>query len=447
MDGNRGSDPLHGVDDVDWAALAPGRGGEIPGLLRRVRGTDRESALVALYDILAWPRPGYAAAPRVVDFLLNLVEQGAPGRPPVLNLVQELAVPAMADHLPDRRDLALWRDEITWLSGVDVQEARDRYTEWLAEAPDEQERRRLTGRLRALEHPNGIAVVAAELAAYEAVRNRLDVLLDTLPGRADRGEGAAEWASYLLAWYPEEAERIVPALLNAGDPRNAALALRPLPAELWALGMLADPADATVTVHLGRLLDHSDDDLVFAAALALVLMHGPAAPEQAVARLLDAEYWDDRFGACLPQSGAVEPAHLGMLAVGAVDDAELRTAKTEQLARILAYTGSAGWGIVVADALETVFGPRPGAAETAGGIDFAGCDREQRAVLTAVAEADETGWAEGGLAEPLAAWGLPAERAALRSFVGLSEEAAPPGPEPQAPAGGGLLGRLFGGRP
>lgn len=446
MDGNRGSDPLHGVNDVDWAALAPERGREIPGLLRAVRGADQESALVALHEILAWPGPGYTAAPQVVGFLLNLVEEGVPGRHLVINLVQELAVPAMADHLPDRRDLALWRDEIAWLSGTDLPTARDRYAEWLAEAPDEQERRRISGRLRALEHADGIAVVTAELAAYEAVRDRLDVLLGVLEGAANRGgDSVAEWASYLLAWYPEEADRIVPALLNAGDPRQTHPDLRPLPAEVWALGMLSAPDDVTVTVHLGQLLNDADDDLVFAAALALGLRHGPAAPEQAVARLLDAEFWDDHFGTCLPQSGPVEPAHLGMLAIGAIDDPEIRAAKAERLRRVLAYTGAAGWGIVVADALETVFGPRPGTPDSAA-VDFASCDEEQRTVLEAVAAVDDAGWAEGGLAEVLAAWGLPAERAALRSFVGAAQEApsgatAPPRPEP----GGGLLGRLFGG--
>ncbi|MEY9210628.1 hypothetical protein NI17_014445 [Thermobifida halotolerans] len=448
MNGNRGADPLHGLDDVDWGALAPERGKEIPGLLRGVRGVEQEASLVALHEILAYPGPGYAAAPRAVEFLLNLVEQGVPGRHQVLNLVQELAVPAMADHLPDRRDLALWRDEVAWVSGADAGTARDQYAGWLAEAPDEQERRRITGRLRALGHDNGTAVVAAELAAYEAVRDRLDVLLGVLEGRANRGgESVAEWAAYILAWYPEEAERIVPALLNAGDPRQADPDLRPLPAEVWALGMLADPADATVTVHLGQLLNDADDDLVFAAALALGLVHGPAVPEQAVARLLDVEYWEDHFATCLPQSGAVEPAHLGMLAVGAVDDEELRAARTERLRRVLAYTGPDGWGIVVADALESVFGPRPTGERPAGPVDFGGCDQEQRNVLTAVAEVDGGGWDGSGLAEVLTAWGLPGKRAALRSLVGLPDEAPRATPSPQLPeaGGAGLLGRLFGG--
>ncbi|TDQ43918.1 hypothetical protein [Actinorugispora endophytica] len=453
MDGNHGSDPLHDLDGVDWDALVPEHGGRIPDLLRGVSGERQEEALVELHGILAFPGPGYVAAPAVVEFLMRMVAQeGLRGRHNVLNLVQELAVPAMADHLPVRRDSALWRDEVAWAVGADAGTLREQYEGWLAEAPDEQRHRRMSGRLRALSHDGGAAVLAAELAVHDAVRERLPVLLGLLEGKSNRGgDAVAEWASYILAWFPEDADEIVPAILSAGDPLAADTDLRPLPAEMWAVGMLADPADVTVTVQLGQLLVDSDEDLSFAAALALGQIHGSAAPEQAIARLLNAAYWEDQFGVCLPQSGGMEPAHLGMLALGAVDDEEVQRAKIHRLPRVFAYTGAGGHGAVAADALELAFGPRVLDRAPAKDGDFDGYDQDRRDVLTAIADIGEQEWQEGGLTEVLRAWGLPEERTALRAFTGADAEADAPA-EPEAPAApaaaepGGLLGRLFGGR-
>lgn len=452
MDGNHGPDPLHGLDDIDWDGLVPGRGKEIPDLLRRVDSERQEGALVELHAILAFPGPGYVAAPAVVEFLLRTVGQRwLRGRHNVLNLVQELTVPAMEDHLPVRRDTALWRDEVAWVTGTDGDTLRAQYAQWLSEAADEQRRRRMTTRLRALEHDSGPLVLAAELAVHELVQERLPALLGLLEGKANRSgaEPLAEWVSYLLAWFPEDAATIVPALLSAGDPLAADPDLRPLPAEVWAVGMLADPADVTVTVHLGQLLNDPDDDLVFAAALALGQIHGPEAPEQAIARLLGSAYWEDHFGACLPQSGAMEPAHLGMLALGAVDDEEVQRAKLHRLPRIFAYTGASGHGAVAADALELVFGPRGPGGKPAEGPDFDGYDQDQRDVVAAIAGIGEREWSESGLSEVLTDWGLPGERADLRAFTGADgpEPAAPhPSAEPGVGEPTGLLGRLFGGR-
>ncbi|GLU47698.1 hypothetical protein [Nocardiopsis ansamitocini] len=454
MESNHGSEPLHGLDDIDWTALAPERGSEIPDLLRGVATEKQEQSLLQLHEILCFPAPGHVAAPEVVEFLVRLAgETWLRGRHNVVNLLQELTVPSMADHLPVLRDITLWRDEIAWAATTDVEKVRAQYREWLADAPDEQQYRRIQSRLRALEHDNGTHILAAELAVHEAVRERLPALLELLEGRENRGgDAVAEWVAYILAWFPEEADLILPALVGAGDSSSPYPALRPLPAEVWAMGMLSDPADVTATVHLAQLLTAADSDLAFAAAVALAQIHGPAVPEQALALLTGSDYWEDHLGASLPQSGPIEPTHLGMLLLSGVDDEDVRQAGVGQLKRVFAYTGGEGQGVVAANALEMALGPRHAERAPATGLD--GFETQQREVVAAIGDITADAWEEGGLAEVVTAWGLPGNRADFRSFAGLESDEKPAqestpapqaAPQAQQPEQGGLLGRFFGG--
>lgn len=103
MDATTGTaGPLQGVDDIDWGALAPERGSEIPELLRGVRGGDDPARSVAtLYDILRFPGAGYPAAPTASGFLVDIAcdpETADPGQ--ALSLLLELVAPTAADHFP-----------------------------------------------------------------------------------------------------------------------------------------------------------------------------------------------------------------------------------------------------------------------------------------------------------------------------------------------------------
>src|SRR5699024_417927 len=68
--GNDANDVPSGAHDVDWAALAPEGGDRIPELLDQLTGSD--AAVSDLHDIIHFPAPGHRAAPKAVDFLVDI---------------------------------------------------------------------------------------------------------------------------------------------------------------------------------------------------------------------------------------------------------------------------------------------------------------------------------------------------------------------------------------
>ncbi|MDA2814611.1 hypothetical protein O4J56_28465 [Nocardiopsis sp. RSe5-2] len=483
MDANTGRKPLTGVHDVEWARLAPERGDEIPGLLQTVAsgGAGSMEAVTGLYDILRHPGAGYAAAPEAARFLAGIAchpDTSAPGE--ALSLLFELVVPVPLAVVPQAWDTDLWRDEVAWAVAADPEQAREQYRQWCSEAPDEQSYRRMSARYGVLGRDGGAALLQAELDVRTAVAERAEALAGLLEGRENRRgmNSTAEWAASILAFVPEAADHAVPRIRarmveEARRPDDSAAGLRMqdewrkvLPAEIVALGMLADPADATATVALVGELEAGNLYRSFAAGCALALMHGERAPEQALARL--AELGGTRvgftalFNDAWPHPGVVEPVVLGYVALGRCRGAaaELRTAI---LPEALAHAGPTA-AAVVGEALESVLGPRTGPQDAAEAMEKALTeggggepDRLLR-VLWAVAELPRSDWDEHGVGDVVEAWSLPADRAAFRDFVGVDEDeeedaaeqaAAPAEASPQPKASQerptGLLGRLFGG--
>lgn len=480
MDANTGRGPLTGVHDVEWARLAPERGDEVPGLLQTVAsgGAGSMEAVTALYDILRHPGPGYAAAPEAARLLADIAchpDTSAPGE--ALSLLFELVVPVPLAVVPNAWDLDLWRDEVAWAVAADPEQAREQYRQWCAEAPDEQSYRRMSARYGVLGRGGGAALLQAELDVRTAVAERAEALAGLLEGRDNRSgmNSTAEWAASILAFLPEAADHAVPRIRarmveQARRPQDPGGGLRmqdewrkALPAEMVALGLLADPADATATVALVEELEAGNLYRSFAAGCALALMHGERAPEQALAKL--AELGDTRvgftalFNDAWPHPGVVEPVVLGYVALGRCRGAaaELRTAV---LPEALAHAGPTA-AAVVGEALESVLGPRTAPEDPAEAMEKAlsdGGDEPDRLlrVLWAIAELPQADWEEHGVGDVAQAWSLPAGRAEFRDFVGVDEEedvdaaaqaAAGAASQPKASQEGptGLLGRLFGG--
>lgn len=484
MDANTGREPLTGLHDVEWARLAPERGDEVPGLLQTVAsgGAGSMEAVTALYDILRHPGPGYAAAPEAARFLADIAchpDTSAPGE--ALSLLFELVVPVPLAVVPHAWDLDLWRDEVAWAVAADPEEAREQYRQWCAEAPDEQSYRRMSARYGVLGRDGGAALLQAELDVRTAVAERAEALAGLLEGRENRRgmNSTAEWAASILAFLPEAADHAVPRIRarmveearRPQDPTGLRMQdewRKALPAEMVALGMLADPADATATVALVEELESGNLYRSFAAGCALALMHGERAPEQALAKL--AELGGTRvgftalFNDAWPHPGVVEPVVLGYVALGRCRDAaaEVRAAI---LPGALSHAGPTA-AAVVGEALESVLGPRTGPEDAAEAMEKAltdGGDGEPDRllrVLWAVAELPQADWDEHGVGDVVEAWSLPADRAAFRDFVGVDEDEEDEGAAPDAPASEGtaapqpqgaqerpksLLGRLFGG--
>ncbi|MBB4930069.1 hypothetical protein F4561_000889 [Lipingzhangella halophila] len=468
------------LDRVDWGVLAPDRGKEIPTLLRDLAddgaasGNDPVESLSTLYDIIHYPEPGYLAAPTAVEFLAAIACDPATapaGRWRPLSLLLELVVPDAAAWLPHGRDIALWRDEVAWVSATPVDEVRAQYQTWLDEASDEQEYRRMASRLAVLSRDDGPALLEAALATHDAARERVADLAGLLKGSENRRsiDGAAEWACYVLAFFPDEAESVLPALtqesslLIPGDLRSGSTGGDdPLSAELFALGMLARPEHAAVTVALAHQMAGGHLYNGFTAAVALAVIHGERVPQECLRRIIRSGRskigYKGLFGDSWPHCGQRSPEQLGFLALGRCGTAT-RGARVDMLPEVLAGAEGDSRSIVVGTALEMVLGPRNDPHHDPDDYESADFDQDTLKVLWAIAELPEAAWESPGVLSALEAWGLPTERDAFRAFAGVDDdESTESEPEAQAPGqgtpsadtggqagGGGLLRRLFGG--
>ncbi|PDP86990.1 hypothetical protein CQJ94_14345 [Glycomyces fuscus] len=473
MNATTENDPHDGAQNVDWAALAPEGGARIPELLGRLTGSD--SALSQLHDIIRFPAPGHLAAPRAVDFLVDLAcaeSTPATDRWRPLSLLLELVAGHAEDRFPEARDLAQWRDEVAWATSNDVEKVRQQYRDWAEEAPDEQHHHRMRNRLAVMERPDGPALLQAELDTYEAVLARVPDLLTLLHGGANRGgmDRAGEWVSYLLAFLPDEAERITAEITGAShvllakDLRPAPQAptsLRdvmnaldsggdPLPAELFALGLLADPNDIDVSVGLTHQMAGGNLYNSFAASVAMLLIHGENTPREALRRVGrgggTSLGYQGLFNESWPHCGGHSPQVLGFLALGRAGD-RARRLRLDILPGLIKGEEDSR-ALVTGVGLELVLGPRS-KGHTAEEHAEADYDEETLKVLWAIAELPDSAWEDEEFARTLSAWALPDEAEDFRALAGVDPEPEPeeaPAPQqPAAPQPGGLLGRLFGG--
>uniref|UniRef100_UPI000B021DF4 hypothetical protein n=1 Tax=Allosalinactinospora lopnorensis TaxID=1352348 RepID=UPI000B021DF4 len=430
------------VEEVDWDALAPDGGKEIPALLRDLAdggaasGNDPVQSLSALYDIVRFPTSGYLAAPEIAKFLVTIAcapETSPAARWRPLSLLLELVVPDPAARLPRRRDLALWRDEVAWVVGTEVRAVREQYGTWLSEASDEQQYRSMANRLDILAQDNGPALLEAELAVYDAVRERVTELRGLLEGAANRRsvDGAAEWACYVLAFFPEEADTLVPAITRASSllvPKDLAggnsVGDDPLSAELFALGMLASPEDATVTVALAHQMAAGHLYNTFTAAVALAVIHGEKVPRECVRRVLRSGRsrvgYDGLFGDSWPHCGQRTPEQLGFLALGR-GGAATRGVRVDMLPQVLSGAEGDSRTTVLGAALEMVLGPR-GEYRDHTDYESADFDEDTLKVLWAIAELSEAAWEDRGVADTLAAWKLPSDRGGFHALVGATDD-------------------------
>ncbi|MFD3685488.1 hypothetical protein ACFWTE_11785 [Nocardiopsis sp. NPDC058631] len=475
MNATTDNDSHDGAESVDWAALAPEGGERIPGLLAELPGND--TALSDLHDLIRFPAPGHLAAPRVVDLLVDAAcaeDTPATDRWRPLSLLLELVAGHPEDRLPEPRDLGQWRDEVAWATSNDAEKVREQYRAWAEEAPDEQHLHRMRNRLAVMEQPDGAAILQAELDTYEAVLARVPDLVALLRGGSNRGgmDRAGEWVSYLLAFLPDDSERIASEITGASQvllakdlrpalqtPTSLREAMtggldsgEPLPAELFALGLLADPADIDTTVGLTHQMAGGNLYNSFAASVALVLVHGERTPREALRRIGrgggTSMGYEGLFNESWPHCGGRSPQVLGFLALGRAGD-RARRLRLDILPGLIKGEADSR-ALVTGVGLEIVLGPRTKgySAEEHARAEY---DEETLKVLWAIAELPAPAWEDEEFTQTLAAWALPETAEEFRALVGVEAEDereetdGAPAAAPQAPAPGGLFGRLFGG--
>ncbi len=479
MNATTENDPndAHGVD---WAALAPEGGQRIPELLDQLAGSDK--ALSELHDIIRFPAPGHLAAPKAVDFLVDIAcseDTPVTDRWRPLSLLLELVGSHAEELLPVARDLEQWREEVAWAADNDVEKVRAQYETWAAEAPDEQHHHRARNRLAVVDEPEGVKILQAELACYEAVCARVPDLVGLLQGGANRAglDRAGEWVSYLLGFLPTESERIVTEITGAShillakdlrpvpkqptnllEMRNRTMGSgEPLPAELFALGMVANPHDIDLLVALSHQMAGGNLYNSFAASVAMALIHGENTPREALRRIGrgggTATGYEGLFNESWPHCGVLSPQVLGFLALGRAGE-RARRLRLDILPSLIKGEEDSR-ALVTGVGLEMVLGPRSRehTVEEHAGAEYA---EETLKVLWTIAELPASAWQDEEFRATLRAWALPDEHEEYCALVGVEPEPrtptepeqpqtsqAPQNPQdPERPSG--LFGRLFG---
>lgn len=498
MNTTTGNDSHNSAENVDWSSLAPEGGDRIPELLSQLAGSD--DALSELHDIIRFPAPGHPAAPTAVGFLVDIAcaeETPATDRWRPLSLLLELVSTHAEDLLPEVRDLDQWREEVAWAASTDADKVRAHYRDSMREAPNEQQYHRMRNRLAVMEQDNGAALLQAELDTYEAVRARVPDLVTLLRDPTNRAglDRAGEWVSYLLAFLPSEAELITDEITGASNvllakdlrpapkpPSSIREAMtqgsdsgEPLPAELFALGMVTSPSDIETSVGLTHEMAGGNLYNSFAAAVAMVLIHGENTPREGLRRIGrgggTSVGYEGLFNESWPHCGSRSPLVLGFLALGRAGDRARRLRLDIMPGLIKGNEESRS--LVTGAALEMVLGPRTKERTPEEHVN-ADYDEHTLKVLWSIAELPASVWEDRDFTETLKAWALPDNSEEFRELAGVehesedsedsegtgdgegsqgsadsasSEDAAT---RPQAPAAperpGGLLGRLFGGR-
>ncbi len=399
------SDPLAGLDGIDWAGLdhAYGSAEDVPALLRALRSPDEEErgeAFGELFTNIYHQGSRYPASAVAVPFLLALAsDPGTPERGWPLYLATALAIGFDEAHLPSGVAIAEWRAEAARLLATDPDEEARRLKAWVAEATDDHERRDREFDRKMSDYTWARRAAEAELGAYDAVRAGLPTVRALL-GDADAGVRAS--AAYAIGWFPEESAASLAALGPLlGTEQNPAVVTN----VLVSAGLL-DGRDLLPLIR--ERLAGTEPGPRSAAAIALARLGKADAPvieELAACCTSPPEVETDFLNGNLRLYSALTLAALDEVPPGAVDavlEGLARTSDAESFPRADA-------------ALRLVFGapgrPLPPFADLT--------SVQQRAVRT-IAELPPESWRWVNLMEVLSTWGVPTDHDDCRRYAGLA---------------------------
>lgn len=272
---------IGGLDAVDWDSLthAYGPAEDVPQLLRELRSHDAEvvdGAIHELFSNIFHQGTRYQASAYAVPFLLELAADPAVARRhQIVHLLAGLAIGYSGEYLATGFPVAELREEVAQVPP----EVRSHWTglanEWMRNAASD------GGTAFPLsEHERRALETYHALVAYDAVREGVPVLADLA---ADADAELAGAAVYALAWFPERAEQIVPALaaLAADDGNPVELAS----AAIVALGLVAPKEVDAFEELLAANLASEEPALRWSAAVAAAHLTGGALPAAALVEL------------------------------------------------------------------------------------------------------------------------------------------------------------------
>ena len=267
------------VDSVDWASLeVHGAPADVPASLHALWSPDEDKRKLGYNTLVRRLSHGGSAslaAITAVPFLLDVVvDPGAPDRFAACQVLRRIAIGEEEIILNARPDFAHLRREAQRKASLTVEELEAEQAAWVAAAlePAERSARQTAAFLRDVEDERETERVNAD--AYDAVRSGVPIYLSALS--AD-DLATPMYAAQLLAYFPEDASSIVPALLPLiAGPDVIVAAAAAVAAGICARGTADPAAVAAITARRESAADRAE---IWATAIALAQLLNDPGPD------------------------------------------------------------------------------------------------------------------------------------------------------------------------
>jgi hypothetical protein len=266
------------AESVDWASLEVyGPPEEVPVALNAIWSPDPQRRTLGyeyLRDRLVHQGSRCPASAAAVPFLIDVVaDPQAPDRFVACSMLKLIALGEEEFTLNERPDFAHLRREAARKATMTVEELKAEEAAWIEAAADPELRAAREQRARYANVETDRLTERWDVEAYDAVRAGVPVYLDAL---SIDHLGTRIHAAQLLAYFPEEAASIVPALIpliGGEDPIVASAAA--VAAGICARGT-EDPAAAAAITARWERAQNLAERWATAIGLAQLLNHpGP----------------------------------------------------------------------------------------------------------------------------------------------------------------------------
>ncbi|MET8151346.1 HEAT repeat domain-containing protein [Actinoplanes sp. NPDC049668] len=269
------------AESVDWASLEVyGPPEEVPVALNAIWSTDPQRRLLGyryLSDRFVHQGSRYPASAVAAPFLIDVVaDSQAPDRFAACQVLLHIAIGDEEYTLNDRPDYAHRRRESVRKAALTVEELEAEEAAWVASAKDPQEHAAREQRARHANVERDRLAERWDVEAYDAVRAGVPAYIQALS--ADH-LGTRIYAAQLLAYFPEDAASVVPALIRViGEEDPIVASAAAMAAGICARGTEDPAAAAAITarwegatnlaerwataISLAQLLNHPGPDIL-----------------------------------------------------------------------------------------------------------------------------------------------------------------------------------------
>ncbi|KAI8712657.1 hypothetical protein NCS52_01364300 [Fusarium sp. LHS14.1] len=418
------SDPLAGLDDIDWASLqhAYGSAEDVPDLLKALLVNDEkelDQVYYALSSNILHQGTRYQATSYAVPFLYALLDaKDTRRREELLYYLVNVALGHPSASVPSGVEITEWRAFAAKAQQPNfVENERRKMDEYIAAATNDKDRRRREQDCLFRLSPEKMAARKINgLRAYDAIRAGLDSVCRCLE---DDNADLRAVAAFCLGFFPEDkvkAEGELLALLSHEDD----VAVRGTALISIALLQAPSPEDLSQTEaaqYLKASFNKQDNDEASkwssAIGLAILRIYKPETINKILQAIADDNYLSvlqhdhcKRFPFAYPDLASLAASVLK------VNGSEFPQVPQTTLAQLEGSDGQTTWYLTEL-LLESAFDGNP-LPETKPFLELTELQQE---TLRALARLDQSTWSWVNFVQILGARGVPSTKEALDAYI------------------------------